>query len=55
MKQQNLITRRTFGKIATAATGALWATAVLGAGRAKVVIIGGGPGGISVARSLATH
>lgn len=54
-RQQRKPNRRDFGKLGLALAGALWAPAVLGGGRAKVVIIGGGPGGIAVARSLAVN
>jgi len=53
MRQQLAPSRRDFGKLGLAMAGALWAPAVLAGGSAKVVIVGGGPGGITVARELA--
>lgn len=44
-------TRRGFGKLALASV--LFAPAIVGAARAKVVVIGGGPGGATAARELA--
>lgn len=46
--------RRGFGKLALAAAGVLAAPAIVGAARAKVVVIGGGPGGATAARELAS-
>ena len=47
------ITRRTFGIAALATAGSMAAPTLMAAARPKVVIVGGGPGGATVARSLA--
>ncbi len=47
------ISRRTFGLAALSAAGAVMAPQVIAAGRPKVVILGGGAGGATVARYLA--
>jgi NADPH-dependent 2,4-dienoyl-CoA reductase/sulfur reductase-like enzyme len=47
------LSRRTFGLAALSAAGAVIAPQVIAAGRPKVVILGGGAGGATVARYLA--
>ena len=47
--------RRQFVKIALASAGLLFAPTILGGAKAKVVVIGGGAGGATAARALASH
>ena len=47
--------RRQFGKFALASAGLLFAPTVLGGAKAKVVVVGGGAGGATAARALASR
>ena len=55
LSQKHSPNRRDIAKFALALAGSLAAPAVLAGSGAKVIVIGGGPGGITVARTLATR